>query len=184
MARKKTTRENALEAKQPSSQDPRPSYDEYFIDIAYLVSRRSTCRRRQVGAVIVKNDRIISTGYNGAPRGIKHCLEIGCLREQLKIPSGKMHELCRGVHAEQNAIAHAAFFGVEVKDATLYLTHSPCIICTKILINAGIRELVYEESYIDELSEQFMAESHIKVRKFSKPKSLAEFAREDKVRKK
>ncbi|WP_290902673.1 dCMP deaminase family protein, partial [Ferroglobus sp.] len=116
----------------------RPSLDEYFMEIAKVVAKRSTCLRQNVGAVIVKDKRILSTGYNGAPMGLPHCLDIGCLREELNVPSGERHELCRAVHAEQNAIIQAAVHGVSIKGATLYTTHQPCIMCAKMIINAGI----------------------------------------------
>ena len=143
----------------------RPSWDEYFIDIAELVSRRSTCLRRSVGAVIVKNRRILSTGYNGAPTGLRHCCEVGCIRERLNIPSGERHELCRGLHAEQNAIIQAALHGVSVKDATLYCTNHPCIICSKMIINAGIINIIYRQGYQDELAIEMLEEAGIKVSK-------------------
>ena len=127
----------------------RPSWDEYFMDITSLVARRSTCMRRQVGAVMVKEKNILATGYNGTPSGITHCDVTGCLREQLNVPSGERHELCRGLHAEQNAIIQAARHGVNISDSVLYCTNSPCIICTKMLINAGIRKVVYLEGYSD-----------------------------------
>jgi dCMP deaminase len=131
------------------------------MDIADLVARRSTCRRRMVGAVAVKDKRILATGYNGAPSGIPHCLEVGCLREQEGIPSGERHELCRGIHAEQNVIIQAAFHGVSIQGATLYCTNLPCIICSKMLINAGIREIVYREGYADPLSEELMKAAQV-----------------------
>ena len=140
----------------PSSKTQRPPWSVYFMDIAELVARRSTCRRRQVGAVAVKNKRILATGYNGAPSGIPHCLEVGCLREKEGIPSGERHELCRGIHAEQNVIIQAAFHGVSIEGATLYCTNLPCAICTKMLINAGIREIFYQDGYADSLSEGFL----------------------------
>lgn len=146
----------------------RPSWEEYFMDIAQLVARRSTCLRRQVGAVMVKEKNILATGYNGTPKGITHCDVTGCLREQLKVPSGQRHELCRGLHAEQNAIIQAASHGVNISEATLYCTNSPCIICTKMLINAGIREVVYLEGYPDELSMDMLAEAGIDVRVFER----------------
>lgn len=139
----------------------RPSWDEYFMDITRLVARRSTCLRRQVGAVLVKDKNILATGYNGTPSGITHCSETGCLREQLKVPSGERHELCRGLHAEQNAIIQAARHGVNITDATLFCTNSPCIICTKMLINAGIRRIIYLEGYADKLSHEMLAEAGI-----------------------
>ncbi len=139
----------------------RPDWNEYFMSIAILISQRSTCIRRKVGAIIVKDKRILSTGYNGVPTGIKHCSEIGCLREKLKIPSGKMHELCRGLHAEQNAIIQAAYHGVGIKGADLYCTNQPCVICTKMIINAGIENIYYKDPYHDELSIEMLKETDI-----------------------
>jgi dCMP deaminase len=136
------------------------------MDMAELVSSRSTCVRRRVGAVIVKDKHILSTGYNGSPKGTRHCEELGCIREQLKVPSGTRHELCRGVHAEQNAVAQAAYFGVSVNGATIYTTTFPCSMCAKILINSGIVEVVYKTGYMDELSEGLLDETNIKVRRF------------------
>ncbi|MGB9636417.1 MAG: deoxycytidylate deaminase [Thermoplasmata archaeon] len=144
----------------------RPGYDEYFMKIARIVAERSTCMRRKVGAVVVKEGRILTTGYNGAPKGLPHCEEVGCLRAQMQIPSGERHELCRGVHAEQNAVIQAAVFGVSIKDGIIYTTHFPCSVCVKILINAEIREVVYAEGYPDKLAEKLLGESKIKVRKF------------------
>ena len=125
----------------------RPSWEEYFSDITNLVSTRSTCTRRKVGAIIVRNKRVLSTGYNGAPTGVSHCLDVGCLRDKMNIPSGQRHELCRGLHAEQNAIIQAASHGISVAESELYCTNLPCIICTKMIINAGIKEVVYETEY-------------------------------------
>lgn len=139
----------------------RPSWNEYFMDITRLVARRSTCMRRQVGAVMVKEKNILATGYNGTPSGIKHCDVTGCLREQLNVPSGERHELCRGLHAEQNAIIQAARHGVNISGSILYCTNSPCIICTKMLINAGIRKVVYLEGYSDNLSVAMLDEAGI-----------------------
>ena len=147
---------------------PRPSWEEYFMDITHLVAKRSTCLRRQVGAILVKDKKILATGYNGAPAGLKHCLDIGCLREQLSIPSGERHELCRGLHAEQNAIIQAAYHGVAIRGATLYCTNHPCVICSKMLINAGIERIVYEEGYADDLAAQMLKESGIKVERFKR----------------
>lgn len=141
----------------------RPSWDDYFMDIAELVASRSTCRRRQVGAVIVKDRRIISTGYNGAPRGVSHCLDVGCLREQLGVPSGERHELCRAVHAEQNAIIQAALHGVSTNGATLYCTTQPCVLCAKMLLNAGIKEIFFRGSYPDELALSLLQEGDVKI---------------------
>jgi dCMP deaminase len=142
----------------------RPTWDEYFLSIAELVSKRSTCLRRRVGAVLVKDRRILATGYNGAPSMIKHCDETGCIREKLKIPSGERHELCRGLHAEQNAFLQAALHGTSLKGASLYSTTQPCIICAKMIINAGIREIVIKGDYPDKLSKQFLRQAKIKVR--------------------
>ena len=141
----------------------RTPWDIYFLKIAKLVSERSTCLRRQVGAILVKDKRILTTGYNGAPSGIEHCLDRGCLREKLGIPSGERIEICRGVHAEQNALIQAAKFGISVNGATLYCTHKPCITCTKMLINAGIKRIVVLEDYPDPLSDEMLEEAGIKV---------------------
>jgi len=143
----------------------RPKWDNYFLGIAKLVSERSTCLRRKVGAILVKDNRILATGYNGAPSGITHCAQTGCLREKLKIPSGQRHELCRGLHAEQNAIMQAALHGVTVKGSKLYSTIQPCIICAKMLINAGIKEIVITRGYPDKMAAQFLKEAKITVRK-------------------
>jgi len=146
----------------------RPSWDEYFMEITKLVATRSTCLRRQVGAVLVKDKKILTTGYNGAPSQLPHCLDVGCLREQLGIPPGERHELCRGLHAEQNAIIQAAYHGVSIKGATLYCTNHPCIICTKMIINAGIERVVYLDGYPDPLAEEMLKESRVKVERFKK----------------
>ncbi len=138
------------------------------MDITHLVAKRSTCLRRQVGAVLVKDKKILATGYNGAPSRLEHCLEIGCLREKQGIPSGERHELCRGLHAEQNAIIQAAYHGVEIRDATLYCTNHPCMICSKMIINAGIQKVVFEGGYADALAEEMLKESRIKVQKFNR----------------
>ena len=137
----------------------RPTWDEYFMEMAELARKRSTCLRRGVGAVIVKDNRVIATGYNGVPRGIRHCEETGCLRQQLNVPSGKMHELCRGLHAEQNAIIQAACMGSSIEGGTLYCTTQPCVICTKMIINAGIKRVVIKESYPDALAQELAAEA-------------------------
>jgi len=145
----------------------RPSWNDYFMDIAHLVSERSTCMRRKVGAVMVKNRAILATGYNGAPAGIPHCSETGCLRHQLNVPSGEKHELCRGLHAEQNAIIQAAVHGISIKGATLYCTNHPCSICAKMLINAGIEMIFYEEGYQDALSKTLFNETQIQIIKIN-----------------
>ena len=148
---------------------PRPSWDEYFMEFARLAARRSSCLRRSVGAVLVREKRVLATGYNGVPTGITHCSETGCLRERLKVPSGERHELCRGLHAEQNAIIQAAHHGISIEGSTLYCTTHPCIICTKMLINAGIVGVVYAEGYADDLSAEMLKESGIAIRKYEGP---------------
>ena len=144
----------------------RPSWEEYFMNITSLVAQRSTCTRRAVGAIIVKDKRILTTGYNGAPSGIKHCLEVGCLREEMNIPSGERHELCRGIHAEQNAIIQAGYHGVSVKDAVLFCTNLPCSICAKMIINAGIIKIYYETGYADLMSQEMFEEAGVEVVKY------------------
>lgn len=142
----------------------RASWDEYFMEIAEIVKTRSTCLRRQVGAVIVKDNRILTTGYNGAPSGISHCTDLGyCERERLNIPSGQRHELCMALHAEQNAIIQAANVGVSTKGGTLYVTLQPCVICAKMAVNAGIVKIVYKGSYPDELSMRILNEANIEL---------------------
>jgi len=144
----------------------RPSWDEYFMDIVDLVKERSTCLRRQVGALIVKDKRILSSGYNGAPSGCAHCDEIGCLREKNKIPSGERHELCRASHAEQNAIVQAAKHGIAIDGSTIYVTTQPCVICSKLIINSGITRVVYKGSYPDELSLKLLNEAKIDIMRY------------------
>lgn len=144
----------------------RPSWDEYFMQVAEVVSRRSTCLRRNIGAVIVKDKRILATGYNGAPTGLPHCSEVGCLRQQLGVPSGEKHEICRGLHAEQNALLQAAKYGISVEGSTIYSTTEPCSMCAKMLINAGICRIVYKDEYPDELSRKLLREAGIAVEKF------------------
>ncbi len=146
--------------------EERPSYDEYFMEMAHVISKRSTCLRRKVGAILVKDKHILSTGYNGAPKGLKHCLEIGCLRETLNVPSGERHELCRGLHAEQNVIIQAAVFGTSIKDSILYCTNTPCVVCVKMLINAGVKEIIFSGDYPDDLAKKMLSESGIKIKKF------------------
>ncbi len=141
----------------------RPSWERYFLEIAKLVSSRSTCIRRKVGAVAVKDKRILATGYNGPPSGLKHCEEVGCLREKLGIPSGQRHEICRGLHAEQNAIIQAALHGISLKGAEIYCTTFPCIICSKMLINAGIKRIYYVEGYPDDLSQDMLNEAGVEI---------------------
>jgi dCMP deaminase len=149
------------------TKNTRPSIDEYFMKMAHLASERSTCLRRKVGAVITKEKRVLSTGYNGAPKGLPHCEEVGCVRENLDVPTGERHELCRGVHAEQNAIIQAAVFGTSIKDGKIYTTNHPCVVCAKLLINASITEIIYDDDYIDELAKEVLAQSNVKVRRFN-----------------
>jgi len=145
----------------------RPSWDEYFMQITELVATRSTCLRRKVGAIIVKNKRILTTGYNGPPEGLKHCDQLGgCLRDKLGIPSGERQELSRAVHAEQNAIIQAAKLGISIDGGTIYVTNHPCFICAKMLINAGIKRIVYKEGYPDEFAKGILKEADIKVEQF------------------
>lgn len=149
------------------NKDGRPSWDEYFMSITDLVSRRSTCLRRSVGALLVKDKRILATGYNGPPAGLPHCDELGgCLRDRLKVPSGERHEISRAIHAEQNAIIQAATSGVNIQGATLYSTHHPCVLCTKMVINAGIKRIVVQEGYPDALSRTMLKEAGLKAELF------------------
>ncbi|HHY15710.1 MAG TPA: dCMP deaminase family protein [Firmicutes bacterium] len=136
------------------------------MEIAQLVSSRSTCLRRQVGAVLVRDKHIIATGYNGAPRGVTHCLDVGCLREKRGIPSGERHEICRGTHAEQNAIIQAALHGVSTLGSTLYCTHQPCILCAKMLINAGVEAVVFRGDYPDRLAVELMEEAGLRLKQW------------------
>jgi dCMP deaminase len=145
----------------------RPSWESYFMDITKLVAKRSTCLRRAVGAVIVKDKRVLTTGYNGAPSGIRHCLDVGCLREQMKVASGERHELCRGIHAEQNAIIQAAFHGVSIRGASLFCTNLPCSICAKMLINAGIVQIIYLDGYADPMSKELLTEAGVSMIRFA-----------------
>ena len=137
----------------------RPNWNQYFMEMAELAAKRSTCLRRKVGAVLVKDKRVLSTGYNGAPKGLKHCEETGCLREQKNVPSGQRHEICRGVHAEQNLIAQSALHGVKTEGAVVYCTNQPCVICTKLLINAGIKKIYYKNPYNDEFTKSILEQS-------------------------
>lgn len=143
------------------NQEKRPSWDSYFMQLAFVVAERSTCLRRQVGAVIVKERQILCTGYNGSPSGLAHCSELGCLRQDLSVPSGERHEICRAVHAEQNALVQAAKHGVAIKGAALYVTHQPCVLCTKLLINAGITRVIYAQSYPDRFAADMAREASL-----------------------
>ena len=141
----------------------RPSWNEYFMQIAFLLAKRSTCLRRQVGALIVKDNQILSTGYNGAPKGLIHCEECGCLREKLKVPTGERHELCRAVHAEQNAIIQAAVNGISIKGAKLYCTNQPCVICAKMIVNAEIKTIYIKNKYDDKFALDILKQAGIEV---------------------
>ncbi len=141
----------------------RLDWHEYFMEITKVVAKRSTCLRRQVGAIIVKNKQILSTGYNGSPKGLEHCKLKGCLRQELKIPSGQRHEICRAVHAEQNAVIQAAVNGVSISGAVLYCTNSPCSICAKILVNAEIKKIYIADDYQDDLAKQILQEAGVEL---------------------
>ncbi|TYO96550.1 deoxycytidylate deaminase [Desulfallas thermosapovorans] len=141
----------------------RPGWDEYFMEITGVVSRRSTCLRRQVGALIVRDHRILATGYNGAPAGMRHCLEVGCLREKQGIPSGERHELCRGLHAEQNALLQAALHGISIAGGVFYVTHQPCVLCAKMIANAQISKVVFRGAYPDRMALDVLLECNIEL---------------------
>ncbi len=141
----------------------RPSWQKYFMEMAMLAAQRSTCLRREVGAVLVKDNQILSSGYNGAPKNIRHCAEVGCLRQQNGVPSGEKHELCRGVHAEQNAIIQAGLNGSSTRGTVLYCTNQPCSICAKLIINAEIRTVYISEPYPDRLAEQLLEEAGVEL---------------------
>lgn len=149
----------------------RPTWDQYFMRMAFLAASRSNCTRRKVGAVIVKDKNVLATGYNGPPSGTVHCDVVGCIRDELDVPSGERHELCRGLHAEQNAIIQAAVHGVSIRDAVIYVTTHPCVVCSKMLMNAQIKEIIYAQGYPDELSELMLLESDIKKRRFELPEN-------------
>ncbi len=153
----------------------RPTTDEYFLRIASVVAERSTCRRHHVGAVAVRDKHILATGYNGAASGLKDCLELGCLRDEMNIPSGTRHEICRGIHAEQNVIIQAALHGVSSEGATIYVTHSPCILCAKMLVNARIRRFVTFGKYADNSFIDLFREAGIEFELHKKPSSRIDF---------
>lgn len=146
----------------------RPTWDEYFMEIVELIKERSTCLRRSVGAIIVKDKRILTTGYNGAPAGCRHCGDVGCLRQELNIPSGQRHELCRASHAEQNAIVQAAMHGVSIDGGTIYVTNQPCVICSKLIISSGIKRVVFKGEYPDNLSMELLNEANIEIVPYKK----------------
>ncbi|MBF0493678.1 MAG: cytidine/deoxycytidylate deaminase family protein [Candidatus Omnitrophica bacterium] len=145
----------------------RPSWDEYFMNIARLVATRSTCMRRQVGAVVVKGKQILATGYNGAPAGLAHCEKKGCVRQKLNIPSGERHELCRALHAEQNAFLQAAKHGVSLDGSTVYITNQPCSICAKMIINVGVKKIIFGGDYPDAFALDFLKEAKIELERFA-----------------
>ena len=150
----------------------RPSWDEYFMQITRLVATRATCLRRKVGAILVRDRHVLTTGYNGPPRGVPHCDELGgCLRDKLGVASGERHELSRAVHAEQNAIIQAAVHGISIEGATLYATNQPCSLCTKMLVNAGVKEFVIAGGYPDDLAREIMEQAGVTVRQVSLPDS-------------
>ncbi|MGM0366735.1 MAG: deoxycytidylate deaminase [Actinomycetota bacterium] len=149
--------------------DKRPSWDQYFMAITRQVATRSTCLRRKVGAIVVKDKRILTTGYNGAPKGVRNCLEIGtCLREELGVAAGQRHEICRGLHAEQNALLQGAYHGVRIKGGVIYSTTQPCVMCAKMIINSGIETIYHEEDYPDTLAMELLAEAGVKVIKLDR----------------
>jgi dCMP deaminase len=153
----------------------RPDTDEYFLKIASVVAERSTCRRHHIGAVAVKNKHILATGYNGAPSGARDCLELGCLRDEMKIPSGTRHEICRGIHAEQNVIIQAGLHGVSLEGSTVYCTHTPCVLCAKMLVNAKIERFVSFGSYNDDTFVRLFREASIKVDIRERPSSRIDY---------
>jgi dCMP deaminase len=153
----------------------RPSADEYFLKIASVVAERSTCRRHNVGAVAVRDKHILSTGYNGAASGSKDCLELGCLRDELGIPSGERHEICRGIHAEQNVIIQASLHGVSLEGSTIYCTHTPCVLCAKMLVNARIKRFVSFGSYNDSTFVELFREAGIEIEGKERPSSEISF---------
>ena len=149
----------------------RPDIDEYFLKVASVVAERSTCRRHHVGAVAVKDKHILATGYNGAPFGLKDCLELGCRRDEMNIPSGTRHEICRGIHAEQNVIIQASLHGVSLEGATVYVTHTPCVLCAKMLVNAKIRRFVTFGEYADDAFTDLFKEAGIEFEVRERPPS-------------
>lgn len=149
----------------------RPDTDEYFLKIASVVAERATCRRHHIGAVAVRDKHILTTGYNGAPSGLKDCLELGCLRDEMNIPSGERHEICRGIHAEQNIIIQAALHGISLEGSTIYCTHTPCVLCAKMLVNAKIKQFVSFGKYNDDTFTDLFKEAGIAVDVKERPSS-------------
>lgn len=158
-----------------NTKNKRPSWDEYFMKLAALVAERSTCLRHHVGAVIVKEKRLLTTGYNGAARGMADCTELGCLRDEMKIASGTRHEICRAIHAEQNAIIQAGIHGINIDGGTIYCTHTPCMICAKMIANAGLKEVVSYQDYADEEARKFLSNAGLILRKLERPKNSISF---------
>jgi len=161
--------------KSSKRKDKRPDIDSYFLKMALIASERATCKRHSVGAVLVKDKIVLSTGYNGAARGAKDCLELGCLRDELGIKSGEKHEICRAIHAEQNAIIQASSHGITLDNSVMYCTHTPCNICAKMMANAGIKEVVVFEKYSDNSFKELFHELNIKVRFLPKPSLTIDF---------
>lgn len=172
MARTKTKQKLTQSDRRKKS---RPTADQYFMKMALIVSERATCRRHSVGAVLMRDKIVLSTGYNGAPRKAKDCLELGCLRDKLKIKSGERAEICRAVHAEQNAIIQASSKGMDTFGSTMYCTHSPCFICAKMIVNAGVKEVVVFQKYPDTDSRKLFKEVGIKIRFIKKPDFRIDF---------
>lgn len=148
----------------------RPSWHQYFMTITRQVAERSTCRRAKVGTVIVRDKNILATGYNGAPAGMPHCIDVGCLIYQSKTPNGDTEENCfRTIHAEMNAIAQAAKNGSTIKDASIYITHTPCIHCLKVLVNTGIKSIYYEKPYKLHTLDELLRYTHVELEKVELP---------------
>lgn len=167
--------DEVLDKIRPAEIYVRPSWDEYFMKMASLVAERSTCLRHHVGAVIVKGKQVLTTGYNGAAKGVKDCIEMGCLRNELGIPSGQRHEVCRAIHAEQNAIIQAGVHGINISGAAIYSTHTPCMICAKMIVNAGIKDVVSYQKYADAEARKFLEEAGVSLREVPKPKEIISF---------
>jgi len=148
----------------------RPDWDEYFLKMSHLVAERSTCLRHHVGSLVVRNKRILTTGYNGAASGVKDCLALGCLRNEKNIPSGERHEICRAIHAEQNAIIQAGLHGIDISGSTIYCTHSPCILCAKMIVNARIKNFITCTEYKDKAFKSLFKEAGLKYKLIRQPK--------------
>ncbi len=153
----------------------RISADEYFLKIASVVAERSTCLRHHMGAVAVKDKHILTTGFNGAPAGVKDCLELGCLRNAQNIPSGTRTEICRAIHAEQNVIIQAALHGISLDGCTIYCTHTPCVLCAKMMVNARVKRVVIFTKYADDSFKELFREAGIQVDVLDKPSPTISF---------